>query len=97
MLDNVDINYWLTLKSESLSPTCIIREFMNDGTRYEEFNFAPNILSFETSNKKGETEGFVKVMMEGEVTLSQIAFAYGAGNGGSDSNEYAGGKVSFTA
>jgi|GEM_PF-1337568 len=95
-LDTVRIADWVALKNKALGPSIVIREYMDNGTYYEEFNFGANVLSLETSNQKGESEGFVKISISGEITLDQLAFGYGATNGGAADDDYAGGKVTIS-
>jgi hypothetical protein len=92
-LDTVKVSDWMALKNKALSPSVVIREYMGNGSNYEEFNFGSNVLSLETSNKKGENEGFMKITIAGEVTLGQFSFGYGAANGGTADDDYAGGKA----
>ena len=95
-LDTVRISDWVALKNKALSPSVVIREYMDNGTNYEEFNFGANVLALETSNKKGENEGYVKISIEGEVTLNQFSFGYGSSNGGTAEDEYSGGKATIS-
>jgi hypothetical protein len=94
-LDTVRIADWVAMKNKALSPAITIKEYMGNGTNFEQFVFGANVLSLITNNKKGEKEGYQKLTIAGEITLNQLTFGYGTANGGAADNDYAGGKLAI--
>ncbi len=106
---NEDVIHWITVElkikgsdatidkienilAKDMSPSLTIKENLTS-TTFEKFSFAANVLTHSDDFQLGDEQDFSQLTFAGDIALDQIAFAYGATNGGVGVDE---GEVDFS-